>query len=86
MISWIGSSGGRLTPQEALPTTKRVELVGKKEFAAAALDPERETFVVYVASLTSADIQVFIRCAQIDVSSRATHLDAQNELINRLIN
>ena len=41
------------TTQEALPTTRRVELVGKKEFAAAALDPEHETFVVHVTSLTS---------------------------------
>ena len=41
------------TIQEALPTTKRVELVGKEEFAAAALDPEHETFVVHVASLSS---------------------------------
>ena len=31
------------TTQEALPTTKHVELVGKKEFAAATLDPEYET-------------------------------------------
>ena len=41
------------TAEEALPTTRRVELVGKKEFAAAALDPESETFVVHVASLSS---------------------------------
>ena len=41
------------TTEEALPTTRRVELVGKKEFAAAALDPESETFVVHVASLSS---------------------------------
>ena len=41
------------TIEEALPTTKRVELVGKKEFAAAALDPGHETFVVHVASLES---------------------------------
>ena len=31
------------TAQEAPLTTKRVELVGKKEFAAATLDPEHET-------------------------------------------
>ena len=31
------------TTQEALPTTKRVELVRKKEFAAATLEPEHET-------------------------------------------
>ena len=36
-----------------LPTTRRVELVGKKEFAAAALDPEHKTYVVHVASLSS---------------------------------
>ena len=41
------------TIEEALPTTRRVELVGKKEFAAAALDPEHETYVVHVASLSS---------------------------------
>ena len=41
------------TTKKALPTTRRVELVGKKEFAAAALDPEHETYVVYVASLSS---------------------------------
>ena len=41
------------TTKEALPTTRRVELVGKKEFAAAALDLESETFVVHVASLSS---------------------------------
>ena len=39
------------TTEEALSTTRRVELKGKKEFAATALDPEHETFVVYVASL-----------------------------------
>ena len=41
------------TTKEALPTTKRVKLMGKKEFAAAALDPKYETYVVYVASLSS---------------------------------
>ena len=39
--------------KEALATTRRVELVGKKEFVAAALDPEHETYVVHVASLSS---------------------------------
>ena len=41
------------TTKEALPNTRRIELVGKKEFAAAALDPEHETYVVHVASLNS---------------------------------
>ena len=41
------------TTEEAFPTTKRVELVGKKKFAAAALDSESETFVVHIALLSS---------------------------------
>ena len=40
------------TTKKALLTTRRVELVGKKEFAAAALDPKYETYVVHVASLS----------------------------------
>ena len=41
------------TSQKALPTIRRVELEEKKEFAAAMLDLEYETFVVHVASLSS---------------------------------
>ena len=44
------------TAEEAFPTTRRVELVGKKEFAAAALDPEHETYVIHVASLCSTSL------------------------------
>ena len=40
------------TTKEALPTTRRVELVGKKEFAAAALDPEHETYIINVGSVS----------------------------------
>ena len=39
--------------EEALPTTKQVELVGKKEFAAATLNTGHEIFIVHVASLES---------------------------------
>ena len=39
------------TTAKALLTTKRVELIDKKEFANAALDENSETFVVPVASL-----------------------------------
>ena len=55
------------TIKEALLTTKQVELIGKKEFAAVALDPGHETFVVYVAFLESpsstqeGDIHPFLR-------------------------
>ena len=41
------------TTKKAFPTIKRVGLVGKKGFAAAALDSEYETFIVYVVSLSS---------------------------------
>ena len=34
-----------------MATTKRVELINKKEFAKAALDKNSETFLIYVASL-----------------------------------
>lgn len=35
------------TIAKALPTTNRVELIDKKEFAATALDENVKTFVVY---------------------------------------
>ena len=41
------------TTEEDFSTTRHVELVGKKEFSAAVLDPEHETYIVHVASLTS---------------------------------
>ncbi len=43
---------GSYTTKEVLSTTRRVELIGKKEFAVAALDPKHETFVVHVAALS----------------------------------
>ena len=36
---------------KALPTTKRIELIDKKEFAKAALDRNSKTFVIHVAFL-----------------------------------
>ena len=39
--------------EEALPTTRHVKPVGKKKFAAAALDSEYETYVVHVGSVRS---------------------------------
>ena len=38
------------TIAEALPTTKKVQIISQKEFAKAALDPEQEFFVLYVAT------------------------------------
>ncbi len=37
---------------EVLPSTKQVELIGKIEFAAAALDSEHKAFIVHVAALS----------------------------------
>ena len=53
------------TTAEALPTTKRVELINKKEFAKAALDEKSETFVAHVASLNLAPGIHLDRAAQI---------------------
>ena len=41
------------TTAEALPTTKRVEIINRKEFAKAALDEHVEAFVVHVTSLST---------------------------------
>ena len=41
------------TIKKALPTTRCIELVDKKEFAAAMLDLEHETYVVYIGSFSS---------------------------------
>ncbi len=40
------------TTGDVLLTIRQVELIGKKEFAAAALDPEHEAFIVHVAALS----------------------------------
>ena len=39
--------------KKALPTIRYDELVGNKEFTATALDPEHETYVVHVGSVSS---------------------------------
>ena len=41
------------TIEEFLPTTKQVELIGKKEFGATALDPGHEIFVIHIAFFES---------------------------------
>ena len=47
------------TTEKVLPTTRRVKLVDKKEFAAATLDPKHETYVVHIASLSSTPLAFF---------------------------
>ena len=41
------------TTKEAFSTTRRVELVGKKEFATTDLNPEHETYIFHVGSISS---------------------------------
>ena len=41
------------TTEEILLTTKHIELMGKKEFAVAVLDPKYETYMVYIESINS---------------------------------
>ncbi len=43
---------------EALPTTSRVELIDKREFAKVALDENLETFVVQVSALDVAELSI----------------------------
>lgn len=49
------------TTVEALPITKKVELIDKMEFAVIALNENVETFVVYIATLSAAStMQVYL--------------------------
>ena len=38
---------------KALPTTRRIDLVGKKEFVVVALNLEHETYVIHIGSVNS---------------------------------
>ena len=38
--------------RDARPTTRQVELIGKKEFAATVLDLKYKTFVIHIAALS----------------------------------
>lgn len=49
------------TTVKALPTTKQVELVGRKKFAATALNPNKKIFVVHVAPFSS-DPDIYVSC------------------------
>ena len=43
---------GTYSIEKALPTTRRIKLVGKKEFAATALDSKHKSYVVHVGSVS----------------------------------
>ena len=52
------------TAVKASPTTKRVKLIHKKEFAKTALDRQSETFVVHIAALEALLIGMVIHPSQ----------------------
>ena len=55
------------TTKDVLLTTRRVELMGKKEFAAAALDAEYETYIVHIASFSSIPLIASLRSTPLNV-------------------
>ena len=46
-LQWRSYTSGNI-----LPTTRQVDLIEKKMFAAAVLDSEHETFIVHVAAFS----------------------------------
>ena len=68
------------TAAEALPMTKRVEIIDKREFAAAALNADNENFVVYIVVLVkSTTILIYSSCqAQVTTpTSEETGISAE---------
>ena len=60
------------TTNKALPTTKQVQIIHKKDFVIAALDANSETFIVHVAIRKQKEMPVYFkRQAQIKAQVRA---------------
>ena len=55
------------TTEEVLPTTRRVKLVEKKKFAAAALDLKYETCIVPIVSLSFTPLVASLGSAFLDI-------------------
>ena len=53
------------TAVDTLPTTKRVQIINRKKVVKVALDPNKEVFVVHVATITSKMAIYLARQAQI---------------------
>lgn len=49
------------TPNEALITIKRVQIIDWKKFAKVVLDPNKEVFVVYIATIGS-EMAIHLAC------------------------
>ena len=68
------------TAAEALPTTRRVEIIDKREFAAAVLNADDETFVVHVAALaepTTMPIHPSCQAQVAALTSKETRIPAE---------
>ena len=63
--------------KETFPTTRRVKLVEKKEFATAALDLKHETFVIYVASLSFTPLDARLQISSLIAKEAPTKISAQ---------
>ena len=72
------------TTKKALLTTRRVELVRKKEFAATAFDSEYKTFIVHIAFLSSTLLNVHLFC-KLQISSLITK-EASTKVLDKYIN
>ena len=54
---------------EALPTTIKVEIINKREFAAAALNADNEIFMVYVVALAEPTTMLIYFSCQVQVAA-----------------
>ena len=50
---------------KALPITRKVEIINKKEFATAVSNVENETFMVYIAALAELTIILIYSSCQV---------------------
>lgn len=50
------------TTSKILPITKRVQIIGPKEFAKAVLDPNQEIFIILCTNLFVEPIKVYLDC------------------------
>lgn len=67
---------------EALPTTKRVELIEKKEFVTTTLNSDDETFIIYISSFTIFYQNIYPFCrVQVALSIQNEALLIQNKVL-----
>ena len=76
---------GSYIAAKALPTTKQVELIDKKEFTKAALDEKSQTFGVHVAALEALlwSAEMMIHLAQAAQIAALKHNKAPTEILSK---